>query len=608
MFISRVFIKNFRNLRRFDVEIALGVTCFIGENNSGKTNIFQALRFVLDGNIGAQRRRLQREDLSAGLTFATPEHVLISVEFSDFAGRENEEALPFTAVMENGKARISYRFRPKPTVRDMIEQIPEGEPVPALKIDDYVWEMVGGGDDIDLNAVTWNESFGTRFSTDDLQEGYLVVVMDALRDVETRLAASRTSPLQQILEQRNISEEEQTTLVQQLETANANINASATIREVGTQLSNSFRDAAGSSFAMGVSLGLGEPSFADISRGLRVLLSGYGMTTLDPSRNGLGLNNILFISMLLSYFERRVAERKTAGELLLVEEPEAHLHPQLQRVLLATLQRKNVQVFITTHSTHVTSGLPLSSQIVLTTDGGPVTQCAKPSAIPNLNAGDAADLERYLDATRSVLLYARKVLLVEGPAEQFVIAPLAKAVLGIDLDEQGIAVVPIFGTHFASYAKLFGPGGIQKKCAILTDGDLIPSDADPNVQGEEGEAEPVPRLADLQALRGPYVEIFSCDTTFERELTQPGTLEALEAAVAEIGVPGTVARITRARARIAAGQAVNLNQTKESVLRAAKRFGKARFAQVVSKHIANATDMPNYIESALNWLLEDAVN
>src|SRR6266481_3228466 len=125
MFISRLFVKNYRNLRHLDMEIEAGVTCFIGENNSGKTNLFQALRLVLDGNISAQRRRLQREDSSAGLTFATPEHVLISVEFSDFAGRENEEALPFTAVMENGKARISYRFRPKPTVRDMIEQIPE---------------------------------------------------------------------------------------------------------------------------------------------------------------------------------------------------------------------------------------------------------------------------------------------------------------------------------------------------------------------------------------------------------------------------------------------------------------------------------------------------
>ena len=58
--------------------------------------------------------------------------------------------------------------------------------------------------------------------------------------------------------------------------------------------------------------------------------------------------------------------------------------------------------------------------------------------------------------------------------------------MGIDLDEEGIAIVPIFGTHFAAYAKLFGPGGIQKKCAILTDGDLLPSDADPNVAGDEG--------------------------------------------------------------------------------------------------------------------------
>lgn len=63
---------------------------------------------------------------------------------------------------------------------------------------------------------------------------------------------------------------------------------------------------------MGVSLGLGEPSFADISRELKVLLSGYGLTNLDPSRNGLGLNNILHISMLQHYFERRVAENETA--------------------------------------------------------------------------------------------------------------------------------------------------------------------------------------------------------------------------------------------------------------------------------------------------------
>lgn len=608
MFISRLFIRNFRNLRHFDMEIGPGVTCFIGENNSGKTNLFQALRLVLDGNISAQRRRLQPQDLSAGLVLTSPEHVLIAVEFSDFAGKPNEEALPFTAVLGNGRARISYRFRPKATVREAIEQLDAGAPIPKLGMDDYVWELAAGGDNIDLNTVTWKDSFGTRFSTDNLQQGYLVVLMEALRDVEARLAAPRTSPLQQIIEQRKIPDNEQAALVGFLQTANQNINSSATIGDLSTKLTDSFKEAAGKSFAMGVSLGLAEASFADIARGLKVLLSGYGLASLDPSRNGLGLNNVLYISMLQLYFERRVAEQKTAGQLLLVEEPEAHLHPQLQRVLLTTLQRNDVQVFITTHSTHITSGVPLSSQIVLTSTGGAISTFTKPTAIAAMTAGDVADLERYLDATRSSLLYARKVLLVEGPAEQYVIPRLAKAVMGIDLEEEGIAVVPIFGTHFAAYAKLFGPGGIQKKCAILTDGDLLPSDADPNIGAEEDEENPAPIRQELNTLRGQYVEIFTCQTTFERELTLHGTLGMLEAGTREIGAPRLANTLRQLKEQVAAGQEPDLTAAKERVLRVAKRFGKARYAQMISKHASTATAIPEYLRQALDWLTGDAAN
>jgi len=96
-------------------------------------------------------------------------YVLISVEFSDFAGRPNEEALPFTAVLRNGRARLSYRFRPKATVRDAIEQREEGTQIPSLNMDDYVWEIAAGGDDVDLGAVTWLDSFGSRYSTDNLR-------------------------------------------------------------------------------------------------------------------------------------------------------------------------------------------------------------------------------------------------------------------------------------------------------------------------------------------------------------------------------------------------------------------------------------------------------
>ena len=609
MHISRLFIKNFRNFRHLDLQLNKGVTCFIGENNVGKTNLLHAVRVLLDGSLSTFRRRLHLEDFSTGLAIVAPEHVLISVEFSEFQGNVTQEAMLFGAQLANGKARLSYRFRPRPAVRTRIANAVAGAAAEPLTLDDYGWQIVGGGDDAnDLNAVTWDRDFGNPINLEDLQQGFLVSFMEALRDVEDRLGASRTSPLQQLIEQRNIPQAERNGLVTHLQTANDNINASATIADLGQNLTRAFRDAAGTTYAMDVALGLGEASFNDVSRALRVLLSGYGMTNVAPGRNGLGLNNVLFVSLLLNSFERRLADGKLAGQLLLVEEPEAHLHPQLQRVLLATLQRKNVQVFITTHSTHITSGVPLSSQIVLTSGGTAVSGGVAPTRIADLVARDVADLERYLDATRSSLLYARRVMLVEGPAELFVIPRLIRKVAAIDLDELGIAVVPIFGTHFAAYAKLFGADGIPKRCAIVTDGDQAPQPADNQAPGDGGPDAEDDLTAfmrqDLAATRGNNVEVFTSRTTFERELTLFGNLEMLDDALTEVGATrvASAARAVHALPVGAQDRDARLAALQTRVLNVANRIGKGRFGQVLSKHTDKATVLPGYVQQALDWL------
>lgn len=605
MRISRIVIRNFRSFEHLDVQIKEDTACVIGENNTGKTNLLHAIRLCIDSTLSSAYRVLTPNDIHSTIDISHPNQVLIGLEISDFGCKINELALVGSWQINTGLARLIYRYRPKLSVREDLEaeEILPGD----LTSSDYYWEIVGGGDrSRDLTDIEWNEDIGSAIRFADLQS-FLVVFLPALRDVESELRQFRNSPLARLIDAMEINPIEQEKLVDAFRIANTKISSSPTIEIIAKAIDASFEKITGTAFDMGIDLGLAEPSFQSIIRALRILLTNKAMQNFDPSSNGLGLNNILYISIIIDYFHKRLAQQKSAGQIILFEEPEAHLHPQLQLTLFKALRDLPFQSILTTHSTHITARAGLRSYIVLTQKGHAAIESAVPAIDAELEDPEINDLERYLDATKSNLLFARKVMLVEGPAEQFLIPALLKHVKGIDLDREGISVIPIYGVHFDVYAKLFSDRSLPKKCAIVTDGDLKPSDSDYEIEGEDD----LPEAPNLKLLENDFVRVFACSTTLEREVTIRGTLRMFSHAADDIGAPKVAGSLRKGIEYFDTNESLSpldrkryLLPLQKAVLNTAKRFGKARFAQIASRHADKATDLPKYIADAAEWLIK----
>lgn len=609
MKITRLVIKNFRTFTDLDVNILDDITCVIGENNTGKTALLRTIQICLDVSLPGYFRSLQREDIHSSVDISEPNQVLIGIELSDFEGKVNEEALVSTWKTGADSARIFYRFRPR---RHVIEKLESGEiESGTLTLEDYTWEIKAGGDpEVDLNNIEWDDDgIGENVRFGDLQS-YLIVSLPALRDVEADIRNFRISPLIKLIESFDIDDAEQDALITVLKEANDEIADSATIKTIASTLDTRFKDVAGPAFEMGVNLGISSPTFQSIIRNLRMLLSDMALTDFEPSRNGLGMNNILYIAILIEYFKKRIEKNNTAGQVLLIEEPEAHLHPQLQASLMSALNRFGAQVILTSHSTQVTSQASFKSFVSLTKKSDGSLCCSTLIENDSLEESDVADLERYLDATKSNLLYARRVMLVEGAAELFLIPALVNQVKGIELERSGISVVAIHGVHFEVYSKLFRAGSLEKKCAIVADADLKPSDMS---DGIDIEVENEYDSHSLTQLKGEYVEVFLGATTFEKELVSVGTLPMLIETTKALGAPQITKSLENGLKFITDNPESDeietvLEDLKVKILNTAKRFGKARFAQVATRYVDKCTELPEYIDEAVNWLLNDSAN
>lgn len=192
----------------------------------------------------------------------------------------------------------------------------------------------------------------------------------------------------------------------------------------------------------------------------------------------MGELNLLFIAAELLLLN---ADSSGGLRLALIEELEAHLHPQAQLRLIDYLQKEydnsGTQIIISTHSTILASKVNLKNIVLLKNGIGYDMTYGN----TELEKGDYLFLQRFLDATKANLFFARGVLMVEGDAENLLLPVLAE-VLDYPLEKYGVSIVNVGSTAFLRYSRIFvrkNGDKIDIPVSVVTDCDVKPYDIDP---------------------------------------------------------------------------------------------------------------------------------
>jgi putative ATP-dependent endonuclease of the OLD family len=576
-----------------DIDVILSKKALIvGENKSGKTNFIHALRLILDPDLPDSYRQLKEEDFFDELE--DPMEMGVEIEISiDLKGFENNESLLSIIsdyIVDNGAsptARITYKFAP---MIDLSKD--KGNDQPEYKYDFIIY----GGDDP-------SNIFGYQ------QRKWMPLqVLPALRDAETDLRSLRRSPLRPLVDRINIKKEQLESAAKKVDDATKEILSLKGIYALSENIEDRLEDMIGELHSVSPSLGIASTDALRLLRSLKLFVDGTKNREIGDT--SLGICNILYLTLLLLELEHKEVEGERATTILCIEEPEAHLHPHLQRLVYRDFLSRDSSVILTTHSPHIASVSPIQS-IVLLRDNSKNASIATSTANVNFSKQQYKDLERYLDATRGEILFARGVILVEGYAELYIIPAIAD-VLNLPLDERGISVCSVHGIDFVPYVRLLGKNSLNIPFIIITDGD--PTEKDEkiiyrgHIRGINIVKELLPKIVpDLLKLvknedwnvldsRLEKLGVFVGEDTLEIDLADSGNTEEMIETLEELGA-GTKKLDKFSKSLSDTDKEKNSSY----IISKIEEFGKGRYAQRLSSKLKKS-NIPEYIEKAIKHI------
>lgn len=637
MYIKELRIRHFRNFMKARFIFREGVNTLIGENGSGKTNALHALRLLLDESLSRNVVYLRESEFCRDIGKWGGHWIVISAVFADLDSSEGCQLLRHNVAHMDGtnSGTYTFLFRPKGDVRKELNNLSGkedkiGQYLEALTVDHYepVWTGRARGDLLDdyiYKKCAGDFEAGLFPNPEDDDQEILGVkvppiyqeiactFVPALRDVIAELRSYRGNPLLTLLRGMgsSIMIEDSERITGKVADLNSDISSLKEIKKLAIGIESTLHNAVGHTYAPGVSIESALPdSIEKLLQRLNILVGDSATTGYrgELHEQSLGGANLIYVALKLLEYELKLSSDRVA-HFLLIEEPEAHIHTHIQKSLFSNLPSIKTQVIVSTHSTHISSASQIAGINVLARKGNHA-EVFQPAH--DLSLKTVKRVERYLDAIRSTLLFAKGVLLVEGDAEQIMIPAMLRAVFGVTPDELGFSVISMSSAFFEHLAVLFSDNRIQRPCAIATDLDKtlidLPDspedDTKDQAHARAAEKSGKSRHQRLQELTkgNSWLQAFFADYTFEAELIGAGNEWEVVNILNEIFRDPD--RKERCKARL---ESDNIQISGREIVRLAEKLGKGWFALLLSEKFVTRTQIPDYLLRAIAFACHPCV-